>query len=132
MKRRSFFAIVLLLVVSATVFFCGRRCGHEVPVIHVDSLFVDMNKQIITKRAVMADKVFTGLSRNGLNGVVLYAEQGLVIYEKAFGWRDLNQRHKDSLRIDDAFQLSSDSKMFTAEAIMLLKADGKLDYDDDV
>lgn len=132
MKRRSLFVILLLLVVATTVFFCGRRCGHEVPVINVDSLFVDMNKEIVAKRTTLADKVFTGLSRNGLNGVVLYAEQGLVVYEKAFGWRDLNKRHKDSLRIDDAFQLSSDSKMFTAEAIMLLKADGKLDYDDDV
>lgn len=132
MKKRSFFAILLLLVVASAVFFCGRRCGHEVPVINVDSLFVDMNKEIVAKRAASADKVFTGLSRNGLNGVVLYAEQGLVVYEKAFGWRDLNKRQKDSLRIEDAFQLSSDSKMFTAEAIMLLKADGKLDYDDDV
>lgn len=132
MKRRSLFVILLLLVVATTVFFCGRRCGHEVPVINVDSLFVDMNKEFVAKRAATADKVFTGLSRNGLNGVVLYAEQGLVVYEKAFGWRDLNKRQKDSLRIDDAFQLSSDSKMFTAEAIMLLKSDGKLDYDDDV
>ena len=132
MKKRSFFAILLLLVVASAVFFCGRRCGHEVPVINVDSLFVDMNKEIVAKCAASADKVFTGLSRNGLNGVVLYAEQGLVVYEKAFGWRDLNKRQKDSLRIEDAFQLSSDSKMFTAEAIMLLKADGKLDYDDDV
>ena len=64
--------------------------------------------------------------------MVLYAEQGQVVYENALGWRDLNKRQKDSLRIEDAFQLSSDSKMFTAEAIMLLKADGKLDYDDDV
>ena len=132
MKRRSLFVILLLLVVATTVFFCGRRCGHEVPVINVDSLFVDMNKEFVAKRAATADKVFTGLSRNGLNGVVLYAEQGLVVYEKAFGWRDLNKRQKDSLRIDDAFQLSSDTKMFTAEAIMLLKSDGKLDYDDDV
>ena len=132
MKRRSFFVILLLLIVATMVFFCGRRCGHDTPVINVDSVFVDMNKEIITKRAASANKVFTGLSRNGLNGVVLYAEQGLVVYEKAFGWRDLNKRQKDSLRIDDAFQLSSDSKMFTAEAIMLLKADGKLNYDDDV
>ena len=117
---------------AGTVFFCGRRCGHDVPVVNVDSLFIDLNKEIVAKRAKMADKVFTNMSRAGLNGVVLYAEQGEVIYEKAFGWRDLNKRHKDSLRIDDAFQLSSDSKMFTAEAVMLLNAQGKLNYDDDV
>ena len=132
MKRRFFFIVLLLLIVVITVSLCGRRCGHEVPVLNVDSLFFDLNKEILTQRAKQADKVFTGLSRNGLNGVVFYAEQGQVVYEKAFGWRDLSKRQKDSLRIDDAFQLSSDSKMFTAEAIMLLKADGKLEYDDDV
>ena len=132
MKRRTFFVIVLLLAVGLTVFFCGRRCSHEIPVVNVDSLFIDMNKAMVAQRTQQADKVFTGLSRNGLNGMVLYAEQGELVYEEAFGWRDLNKRHKDSIRIDDAFQLSSDSKMFTAEAVMLLKADGKLDYDDDI
>jgi CubicO group peptidase (beta-lactamase class C family) len=132
MKRRTFFVIVLLLAVGLTVFFCGRRCSHEIHVVNVDSLFIDMNKAMVAQRTQQADKVFTGLSRNGLNGVVLYAEQGELVYEEAFGWRDLNKRHKDSIRIDDAFQLSSDSKMFTAEAVMLLKADGKLDYDDDI
>ena len=132
MSRKSFLAILLLLVVTATVFFCGRWCGHEVPVINTDSIFIDLNQIIVAKRAKMADKVFSNQHKAGMNGVVLYAEQGQIIYEKAFGYRDLNKRHKDSLRIDDAFQLSSDSKMFTAEAIMLLKAQGKLDYDDDV
>lgn len=133
MKRRSFVVLLLLLVVVAvTVSLCGRRCSREVPMLNVDSLFVNLNERIVAQRAEMADKTFTGLSRNGMNGVVLYAEQGEVVYEKAFGWRDLSKRHKDSLRVDDAFQLSSDSKMFTAEAIMLLKADGKLDYDDEV
>lgn len=133
MKRRSFLVIVLLLVVViVTVSLCGKRRSHETPIINVDSLFVDLNKAIVAQRFEMADKTFTGLSRNGMNGVVLYAEQGEVVYERAFGWRDLSKRQKDSLRVDDAFQLSSDSKMFTAEAIMLLKADGKLDYDDEV
>ncbi len=134
MKRRFFLVIILLLVVTivVTVSFCGRRCSHETPIINVDSLFVDLNKAIVAQCFEMADKTFTDLSRKGMNGVVLYAEQGEVVYEQAFGWRDLSKRQKDSLRVDDAFQLSSDSKMFTAEAIMLLKADGKLDYDDEV
>ena len=128
---RNTILLSLFLLLSASFISCkGHKRGHVV--IHTDSLFIDMNKEIAAKRAQQADKVFTGLARNGMNGVVLYAEQGQIIYERAFGWRDLNSRQKDSLRIDDAFQLSSDSKMFTAEAVMLLKADGKLDYDDDV
>ena len=133
MRRRSFLVILLLLiVVVASVFFFGKRCHRVVPDLNIDSLFVNLNDEISAKRAKQADKVFSNLNKAGLNGVVLYAEQGQVVYEKAFGWRDLSKRQKDSLRIDDAFQLSSDSKMFTAEAIMLLKAEGKLDYDDDV
>jgi len=132
MNRRTVFIILLLLLVAGTVFFCGRRCNHEVPIINIDSLFIDLNQEMVARRVRQTDKIFTDLNQSGLNGVVLYAEQGQVIYEKAFGFRDLSKRKKDSLRIDDAFQLSSDSKMFTAEAIMLLKADGKLDYDDDV
>ncbi len=133
MRRRSFLVILLLLiVVVASVFFFGKRCHRVVPDLNIDSLFVNLNDKIVAKRAKQADKVFSNLNKAGLNGVVLYAEQGQVVYEKAFGWRDLSKRQKDSLRIDDAFQLSSDSKMFTAEAIMLLKAEGKLDYDDDV
>lgn len=133
MRRRSFLVLLLLfIVVVAAVFFFGKRCNHVVPDINVDSLFINLNDEIAAKRAKQADKVFTDLNKAGLNGVVLYAEQGRVVYEKAFGWRDLSKRQKDSLRVDDAFQLSSDSKMFTAEAIMLLKAEGKLDYDDDV
>ena len=133
MRRRSFLVILLLLIVVVTsVFFFGKRCNRVVPDLNIDSLFVNMNDEISAKRAKQADKMFSNLNKAGLNGVVLYAEQGQVVYEKAFGWRDLSKRQKDSLRIDDAFQLSSDSKMFTAEAIMLLKAEGKLDYDDDV
>ena len=133
MSRRSFLVILLLLVVVvASVFFFGKRCNRVVPDINVDSLFVNLNTEIVAKRAKQANKVFSNLNKAGLNGVVLYAEQGQVVYEKAFGWRDLSKRQKDSLRVDDAFQLSSDSKMFTAEAIMLLQAEGKLNYDDDV
>ena len=133
MGRRIFVILLLLLIAGgALFFFLGRHPAPSGVVVNTDSLFINLNDEIVAKRAEMADKVFTELNRNGLNGVVLYAEQGTIVYEKAFGWRDLNSRQKDSLRIDDAFQLSSDSKMFTAEAIMLLKAQGKLDYDDDV
>ena len=131
MKRRTFL-IGFVLVFSSMLFFCGRRCGRTHVQVNVDSLFYDLGKERLAQCAKRADAVFTAWERNGFNGVVLFAEQDQIVYEKAFGFRDLNKRQKDSLRIDDAFQLSSDSKMFTATAVMLLQADGKLDYDDDV
>ncbi len=126
---RNRLIISFFLLLTMTCLSCGRRQHHRDVVIPTDSIFLDLGKKTVAQRAKMADKTFTALN---LNGVVLYAEQDQIIYEKAFGFRDLNTRRKDSLRVDDAFQLSSDSKMFTAEAIMLLKTDGKLDYDDDV
>ena len=132
MTRRTF-SICVLILVFVLPFSCARkRHSQSDTIINTDSVFYNLNQELVAKRAKSADRVFTNLYRSGLNGVVLYAEQGQVVYEKAFGWRDLNKRQKDSLRIDDAFQLSSDSKMFTAEAIMLLNAKGKLHYDDDV
>ena len=130
-RRRNVTLLAVSLLLMFSLFFCGRRCGshRKDVVVPTDSLFIDLNRQKMVQCAKRADRTFSSLN---LNGVVLYAEQGQVVYEKAFGWRDLCARKKDSLRLDDAFQLSSDSKMFTAEAVMLLKAKGKLDYDDDV
>lgn len=126
---RKALIISLFVLLAAVLLSCGRKHVPKGVVINTDSVFYDLNKEIVEQRAAMADQTFKALN---LNGVVLYAEQGRIVYEKAFGFRDLSKRHPDSLRVDDAFQLSSDSKMFTAEAIMLLQAEGKLDYDDDV
>jgi CubicO group peptidase (beta-lactamase class C family) len=98
----------------------------------IDSLFLDLGKKAVEQRKLAAERCFSSMSKNqGLNGVVLYAEGGQILLEKAYGWRHLD-RQRDSLRTDDQFQLGSVSKMFTAEAIMLLHSRGKLDYDDDV
>jgi CubicO group peptidase (beta-lactamase class C family) len=128
MNRKSLI-ISLFVLLAAVLLSCERTRVPKGVVVNTDSIFFDLNKEILEQRAEMADQTFKSLS---LNGVVLYAEQGRIVYEKAFGYRDLSKRNPDSLRVDDAFQLSSDSKMFTAEAIMLLQAEGKLDYDDDV
>lgn len=125
-----FRVILLVLGVSATVLFCACGRTRHVKPLDTEHLFIDLRKEQLARRAEMADRTFSGLRQSvGLNGVVLYAEGDDVIYRKAFGWRDLT-RCKDLLRVDDQFQLASVSKMFTAEAVMLLHAQGKLDYDD--
>ena len=106
MRRRSFLVILLLLIVVVTsVFFFWKRCNRVVPDINVDSLFVNLNDEISTKRAKQADKVFSSLNNAGLNGVVLYAEQGQVVYEADRGpqtsreakqspWNEVGQKIK--------------------------------------
>jgi len=64
------------------------------------------------------------------NGNVLVARNGEVIYKKSFGSSKFytNEMLNDS----SLFELASVSKAFTAMAIMMLKEQGKLNYEDDV
>jgi CubicO group peptidase (beta-lactamase class C family) len=62
------------------------------------------------------------------NGVVLLADKGRAIYHKAFGFR--NFETKVALDTTSIFELASVSKQFTAMAIMMLKEEGKLNYDE--
>jgi len=130
LKKQVILGFSLLLAIAA-LWSCGGKHGRGEP-LDIDRIFLNLREETIARRAAMADQTFSDLYKTvGLNGVVLYAEESEVIYRKAFGWRNLT-RPKDSLRVDDQFQLASVSKMFTAEAIMLLHAQGKLDYDDTI
>ena len=102
------------------------------PVVNVDSIFVDLDKPVFDKKVAQVDKVFTNLKKKTtFNGTVLFAEKGRIILEKSYGVSNLRTR-KGDLKVDDVYQLSSVSKMFTAEAIMILKARGLVDYDTDI
>lgn len=94
-----------------------------------DSIFVDLDKDKVDSKAGALDSIFNRMRRlTGLNGTVLYAERGRVIYENAFGYKRL--RRKEPMQVSDTFQLASVSKMFAATAIMILQEEGKLNYDD--
>lgn len=64
------------------------------------------------------------------NGNVLVAKNGNVIYKKSFGLSNFYTGEK--LNDSTMFELASVSKAFTAMAIMMLKEQGKLSYEDDV
>jgi CubicO group peptidase (beta-lactamase class C family) len=75
------------------------------------------------------DSFLTSHYNNGnLNGNVLIAEKGNVIYKKSFGFS--NESTKEKLNENSIFELASVSKQFTAMAIVILKEKGKLNYDD--
>lgn len=128
------------ILISFSIIFLVYSCGEtnkkkkEVKTFqHVNTSFIlDGDSLIISEKAKELDKKFTRLQKlTGFNGTVLYAEKGRVIFKKAYGFKDV--RHKrDSLTTHDAFQLASVSKMFSAMSIMILKNDGKLNYDDDI
>jgi len=78
----------------------------------------------------MADSALTKLyERRLFNGTVLIAEKGKVLYKKAFGVAGAGAK---PLTIDAAFNLASVSKQFFAMMVMMLKEQGKLQYDDPV
>ena len=136
-KRKAKY-IFLLLVFPAILWLtgcsgCSNSNGPEqeenLPEVKVE-IFKDADSVIIAKKATEIDKKFKRLVRlTGFNGTVLYTEKGRIILKKAYGYRNV-RRKKDSLKTSDVFQLASVSKMFTAMAIMILKDDDKLDYDD--
>src|SRR6187397_1305856 len=79
------------------------------------------------------DKLFAGVKDSiaiGFSGVVLIAENGKPMYQKAFGYREFADQLP--LQTTDIFELASVSKQFTAMIIMMLKEKGKLNYSDSV
>ena len=69
-------------------------------------------------------------SQKDFSGVILVAENGKPVYQKAFGYREFE--NQIPLQTSDIFELASVSKQFTAMIIMMLEEKGKLNYDDSV
>ncbi|MEQ1799713.1 MAG: serine hydrolase domain-containing protein, partial [Lacibacter sp.] len=76
------------------------------------------------------DSALTKLHQtNRFNGTVLYAENGKVVYKKAFGVTD--HRTNQPLTTSSSFNLASVTKQFICMGIMILKEKGLLQFDDD-
>ncbi len=86
----------------------------------------------VTGNAFSQQKKFDSLfaAQKDFSGVILIAENGKPIYQKAFGYREFE--NQIPLKTTDIFELASVSKQFTAMIIMMLKEKGLLNYDDSV
>jgi CubicO group peptidase (beta-lactamase class C family) len=83
------------------------------------------------KKSKQFDKLFNDLvSQEKLNGNVLIAEKGKVIYNKSFGLA--NQKTNAKLNKNSVFELASCSKQFTAMGILILSEKGKLNLKDEI
>lgn len=77
------------------------------------------------------DSVFTVMyNQNQFNGSVLVVEKGKVLLAKGYGFRDTLSRHQTNK--NTIYELGSCTKQFTAAAIVLLRRQGLLQYDDPV
>jgi len=80
---------------------------------------------------LIIDSVMTAAHNEGkLNGNVLIAEKGQIVYNRSFGFA--NETTKEKLNENSVFGLASVSKQFTAMAVVILKEQGKLNYDDKI
>ncbi|MGB7844265.1 MAG: serine hydrolase domain-containing protein [Candidatus Acidiferrum sp.] len=78
--------------------------------------------------ASQIDSIFSGVVQPDTPGAaVLVKRDGTILFEKAYGVRELRTRTKIDPQTN--FRLASFTKQFTAMAIMLLVHDGKLHYD---
>jgi len=83
------------------------------------------------KQTKRLDSVFTVLTnQNQFNGSVIIADKGKIILKKGYGFS--NEQSKELNNPSTIFELASCSKQFTATAIVLLKRQGKLNYDDKI
>jgi CubicO group peptidase (beta-lactamase class C family) len=132
------FSFILLQGISS----CGEQGEKKTPIrkskiAKLDStgkFVIDTTAPLDADQQVKAAKVDQLMKRlyqtHQFNGAVLVGEEGKILYKNAFGYA--NFATKAPLSIHSSFHLASVSKQFTAMAVMMLKEEGKLNYDDDI
>ncbi len=85
----------------------------------------------MNEKGEILNKLFTEIQTKRLmNGTVLVAQDGELLYKGAFGEAELDSKRK--LKINSIFNLASVSKPVTALGILLLVQDHKLSLDDPI
>ena len=81
------------------------------------------------KKKQAFEQLFSTLDgRHEINGAVLAAENGRILYQGSFGTAELETNRM--LNDQSVFELASVSKPFTALGVIILEQEGKLRYDD--
>ncbi len=104
-----------------------------------DEQILTPSQQMAIRQQINADEktrqleeIFEQKVRSGLNGNVLVAQKGLVLYKHCFGFGHFERNQRDSLVEDSKFQLASLSKTFTAIGTLKLIEAGKLSFEDTI
>ncbi len=119
-------AAVLTLVIGfgIAVFWAFKKMTN------VEKLEISINETQSDKVA-KADKWLSKLQKdNKFNGAVLLIKNDSVILKNTYGYTDFTRKEK--LTNQSSFRLASVSKQFTGVGIMLLKEQGKLNFDDPI
>lgn len=111
-KLKTIVIMKQLLTIAISAIFCTMVFGQGNQMKKLDSMFTSLHE------------------KNAFNGNVLIADKGNTIFEKSYGFADETTKRK--LNENSVFELASLSKQFTAMGIILLKKQGKLNYDDNI
>lgn len=93
-------------------------------------IFVFLSVQLFAQSVEQKiDELLTAYSNQSkLNGAVLVAQKGKVIYQKGFGFRNAEEKVPND--VNSIFQIGSITKQITAAVIMQLQHEGKLSVHD--
>jgi len=130
---KNIFIILITITISLNLQSCEKTEAKKKTDISLKSNKTNktkINKKHI-KKVKKLDEFFSRRQKKaGFSGVVLFAEKGEIIYERAFGYA--NHKYKVELTTKSKFQIASVSKPFTSYAILLLKQRGELSLEDSV
>ncbi len=123
--------ILLVLFVAFQFLSCSHSASNntniEVKTIDSTKYFDSLNSPIKNK----IDSFFNSKANKQLfNGNILFAQDNRVVISKSYGY--LNPKKKDSLTLENTFQMASASKPFTAIAILQLCEKGLLNLEDTI
>ncbi|MDB4835277.1 beta-lactamase family protein [Cyclobacteriaceae bacterium] len=141
-KTKNIASIILVLVLLVA-FSCSKNKKVSIktsPVIqdtfglsyaYFDKGFSDSIISSCQAQTKDLQKYFDRLHKSGgFNGNILIARKGVPIFSKSYGYRRFST--KDSLRIDDPFQLASVSKTITSTAVLQLYNQGLIKLTDTI
>ncbi|GAB4048020.1 hypothetical protein GCM10028810_33080 [Spirosoma litoris] len=134
-----------ILIVTGVGISCGQdsqknlnRSVKEMRTCADGQIFTS-NEEMTIRRQINADKksqqideIFQQKVRGGLNGNVLVAQKGIILYKHCFGLGHFERNQRDTLVDDSKFQLASLSKTFTAVGTLKLIEAGKLKFEDTI
>ena len=125
-------AIKIIVITAILIFLisCGSTTKRKEIQIKTKPVKEELSQKKKQKAKELRKFFYNRYKKRGFNGVVLFAQNGKVIYEDTFGYKDFVNR--DTLEINTKFQLASVSKPLTSYAILLLKQQGKLSLQDSV
>ena len=120
--------IIIAVVILGILAFGAASIWAFNKMAKIDELVISENDSL-TEKVEKTDKWLAKLQKdNKFNGAVLLIKNDSVLLKNTYGFTDYTRKEK--LTPQSSFRLASVSKQFTGVGIMLLKEQGKLNFDD--